>query len=126
MMKKGLLILSLFLTYPLWGQRPSNAEVTHMNILLLNTLDEYSRTCSLSDRDDVRDFLRLFADPEKVCVYNDLLGTVGYQDQVTPNSYTALVNPDNVRTSRLSARGEIITRIRAAGIGGSLCINMSC
>ena len=111
MMKKGLLILSLFLTYPLWGQRPSNAEVTHMNILLLNTLDEYSRTCSLSDRDDVRDFLRLFADPEKVCVYNDLLGTVGYQDQVTPNSYTALVNPDNgsllrAEVSTIRKRGD--------------------
>ena len=109
-MKRVPFLLFLFLTMPLWGQRPSDAEVRHMNILILNTLDEYIRTSSLSDRNDIRDFLRLFEDPDRPCVYNDLAGTAGYQGQLTPRAYSELVNAENGSVLRTE-----ISRIRKSG-----------
>ena len=109
-MKRGSLILLLFLTVPLWGQRPTTAETSHMNIRLLNTLDEYSRTCSLSDKDDIRVFLRLFEDPDRACLYNDILGTTGFQNQLSPRAYSDLLDPDTGNVLRTE-----ISRIRKMG-----------
>ncbi len=109
-MKRIPFILFLFLTVPLWGQRPSGAESRHMNILILNTLDEYIRTSSLSDRDDVRDFEHLFLDPDSPCIYNDIPGTPGYQGVVSPRQYAALV--DYTRGSVLRAD---ISQVRKSG-----------
>lgn len=109
-MKRIAFILSLFLAVPLWGQAPTDAESRHMNILILNTLDEYIRTSSLSDRNDVRDFRRLFADPERPCVYNDLLGTERFQQMLTPQQYSELVEYEKGSVLRTE-----ISQIRKVG-----------
>lgn len=80
-----------------------------MNILVLNTLDEYIRTSSLSDAQDIRSFLRLFKDPDSPCVYNDLIGTPGYQEQITPKVYSRLVDQEKgsvLRTEISKVRKE--------------------
>lgn len=109
-MKRIVFIFLISLAVPLWGQEPTGAESRHMNILILNTLDEYIRTSSLSDRNDVRDFLHLFVDSDDPCVYNDLLGTVGYQQQVSPRQYAALVDSEKGSVLRTE-----ISQIRKSG-----------
>ena len=94
----------------LWAQKPSDSESRHMNMLILNTLDEYIRTSSLSDNQDVFAFIRLFENGEDECVYNDLMGTPGYQDLVSPTAYTKLVNLENGSLLRTE-----ISRIRKDG-----------
>ena len=96
-MKRLLLIALLFCPALLLAQSqtPSHSQAFHMNSLILDTIDEYVRTASLADKNDIPTFVRLFADRDNPCVFNDLVGTNGYKSQMTPSEYAASIDSDN-------------------------------
>ena len=109
-MKRILFTVLLLSALPLGAQTPSGAESRHMNVLILNTLDEYIRTSSLSDRQDILAFTHLFENEDSLCVYNDLMGTSTYQDLISPRDYSKLVDSESGSLLRTE-----ISRIRKDG-----------
>lgn len=65
-----------------------------MNYQILNTVLSYTRTSSLYKESDIRDFLNLFEDKTKPCIYNDLMHTGTYQSTVSPEDYVKLYTPN--------------------------------
>ena len=76
------------------AQTPSAKDIRGINLALLGVLDEYDRTASFSEPNDKRDFLKLFADPDAPCIYNDIMGSSDFQESISPRQYVGSV-PDN-------------------------------
>ena len=75
------------------AKQPSEAEIHRMNAAILSTLDEYIQCTSLSEASDVYVFPALFVAADKVCVYNDVPGTTGYDKMISPADYAKLITP---------------------------------
>lgn len=65
-----------------------------MNYQILNTVLSYTRTATLYKESDIRDFLNLFEDRTKPCIYNDMMHTGTYQSIISPEDYVKLYTPD--------------------------------
>lgn len=76
-------------------QTLSQKETHHINSLILNALDEYVRTASFAEPEDIKAFQRLFDTPDASCVFNDLPGTPGYRTEMSPREYSEQVTPDS-------------------------------
>ncbi len=103
-------VLLLFLASDLlYGQSVTIKDASRFNIALLGVLDEYERTCSFAEKNDQRDFLKLFTQDNEPCIYNDLLGTERFQKMVSPREYSNLVKDDGsilIRSSISDVRKE--------------------
>ena len=69
------------------GQSVSLSDARDFNLAILDVFDQYERSSSLTEKSDSSLFVSLFSDINKKCVYNDLLGSKGYQTMVTPFAY---------------------------------------
>ena len=93
----------------LFGQSVATRDAGRFNIALLGVLDEYERTCSFAEKNDQRDFLKLFTEENEPCIYNDLLGTNLFQKMVSPRDYSGMVKDDGsvlIRSSISDVRKE--------------------
>lgn len=89
--KLFLLTVLTFTLLPLYSQRVQESVSRKMNLAILNTLDEYESVASFAERRNEIDFIRLFTDPGRPCIYNDLMGMPLYQQMVSATQYTGLV-----------------------------------
>ena len=103
-------VLLFFLASNLsFGQRVATKDAGRFNIALLGVLDEYERTCNFSEKKDRYDFLKLFAQEEEACIYNDILGTDRFQEMITPGAYSDIAKEDGsilIRSSISDVRKE--------------------
>lgn len=91
------------------AQNLSNKERRRINLKVLTLIEEYERTASLSDSEEIYSFLELFQSPETQ-VYCDLMGTTSYQKSVTAREYVqnATSNNNNLEITVKNVRkGEI-------------------
>ncbi len=88
-MKRVLSALLVLLPLLAYGQGPSAVEERKMNLRILSLIDEYERTCSLSEPRSAQEFLDLFASPAEACVYNDNFRSPSFQEKVTPQEYVS-------------------------------------
>ena len=101
-----LLLLASNLSF---GQVVDSKDASRFNIAVLGVLDEYERTCTFSEKNDRRDFLRLFLEKDDPCIYNDLLGTARYQALISPEAYSSPSGKDGsflIRSSISDVRKE--------------------
>lgn len=86
-MRRYLLILVLLsLAVCTAAQNISNKERRNINFKALNLIEEYERTASLSDSEEIYSFLNLFQSPESK-VYCDLMGTKPYMQSINLKDY---------------------------------------
>ncbi len=113
-MRKSLLftlnvVLALNICSSVSGQI-SPSETRRFNLAVLNVIDEYERTMSLSERKDGDDFVGLFYDTTSLCVFNDILGTANFQKSLTPSEYV-----NNILNNKNSLLTASIRDVRKEG-----------
>ena len=96
-MRKSIVIILTLLFGSLASSGAQNATSSssrQFNLAILSLFDEYERTSTLVDETDKRTFARLFVQPDRASVYNDLIGTKGYQTMMSPLEYARLIQGD--------------------------------
>ena len=89
-----LAIILLHLLIPVFSQEVSSYDARKFNLAILGVLDEYERTSSFSEPRDRQSFVKLFSNPDDMCVYNDIMGSGNFQEMITPSTYVNNVPDD--------------------------------
>lgn len=87
----ALLASFILITVSSQAQKVSTSLSREFNIAILNLLDQYESTSSFTEEQDRRAFIRLFEQPDKAIVYNDLIGSKGYQTKISAVDYVGLI-----------------------------------
>lgn len=107
----AVLLLSLFmLPVTLLSQELTNKERRHINQKILNVIDEYERTASLSDAEETYAFSDLFVSQDAM-TYCDIMGAEGYLTQMSVKDYikkASSLSDGNIEIEILNVRkGEM-------------------